>query len=158
MKQADKDVARFWKYVQKSGACWVWLGGLSATGYGKFRVGSRTVSAHRFAWELLEGPIPDGLQIDHRCRNRRCVRPQHCQVVDHRTNVLVGYGPCAINARKTHCPKGHDYVYRWNGRFGWQRVCLRCRNERAKARYRRLQNIPAQNSGRRRIPWKFLTN
>lgn len=128
---------RFWDRVEKTKTCWNWTGPLSR-GYGRhICVRGVRYSPHRYAWIEKHGPIPEGLQIDHKCRNRRCVRPSHLRVVDQRTNVLCGNGPAAKNARKKHCPKGHAYVVRKNGRMGLQRQCLVCRCERAKARYHR---------------------
>jgi hypothetical protein len=76
-------------------------------GYGYLRPGGRQVYAHRFAFEALVGPIPEGLSLDHLCRVTWCVFPGHLDPVEHRTNVLRGVGPTAVNARKTHCKRGH---------------------------------------------------
>ena len=72
--------------------------------------GRKLVLAHRFAYELLRGPIPEGMTIDHLCRTRSCVNPEHFEVVTRGENVLRGVGPPAMNARKTHCAKGHPLV------------------------------------------------
>lgn len=94
---------RFWSKVDKSGTCWLWTASIRATGYGQFRVGKRTRDAHRVAWELTNGSVPDGLQLDHLCRNRACVRPDHLEPVTQRENILRGTAPTAVNAVKTHC-------------------------------------------------------
>lgn len=125
----------FWNRVTKSDDCWIWTGPVNHGGYGRASMDGKGIAAHRYAWEETNGPIPSGLQIDHLCRNRLCVRPSHLRVVDARTNVLCGIAPPAINARKTHCPRGHEYVVRKNGRIGLQRQCLICRRERAIQRY-----------------------
>ena len=116
--------------------CWHWMGSKFPTGYGRFKVGGKVCYAHRFSYELFVGPIPDGLSIDHLCRNHPCVNPGHLEPVTHRVNVLRGCAPTAHNAAKTHCPKGHaydlfnTYVNRQGGRS-----CKACGLEAAK-RYR----------------------
>lgn len=135
---------RFWPKVQKTGSCWLWLGALHPTaGYGRIRLAGRgapTVPAHRVAYELLVGPIPDGLVLDHLCRNRGCVNPAHLEPVTNGENVRRGVSFSTANRRKTHCPKGHPYdaanTYLVRGQW---RACRTCRREwksefRAKAR------------------------
>ena len=68
---------RFWSKVDANGDCWLWTASIRRDGYGAFRLNGRTKYAHRLAWEALIGPIPDGRQIDHLCRARRCVNPDH---------------------------------------------------------------------------------
>ena len=120
---------RFWSNVDRQeGGCWPWLAGQYHNGYGRFWDGQRQVRAHRYAYELLVGPIPDGLQIDHLCRVRNCVNPDHLESVTARDNVLRGKGRCAINARKTHCKYGHEFSaentgHRSDGRARWCRTC-----------------------------------
>ena len=76
-KMPEPLLERFWNKVQVTDGCWEWQEGLSTGGYGKFWVGNETVPAHRFAWEVSQGPIPDGLFVCHHCDNRKCVRPDH---------------------------------------------------------------------------------
>jgi hypothetical protein len=78
---------RFWMKVQKGTSCWIWTGG-SSNGYGLFTESSKgkTHIAHRFSYEQTVGPIPDGLHLDHRCRNRRCVNPDHLRPVTNKQN------------------------------------------------------------------------
>lgn len=78
---------RFWAKVRKTQGCWLWDGAISADGYGQIRVGNQARCAHRIAWQLGEGPIPEGMDIDHRCANRRCVRPDHLRVVTRSQNM-----------------------------------------------------------------------
>lgn len=76
-------------------------------GYARTRASGRTFLAHRWMYEQMVGPIPTGLQLDHLCRVRNCVNPRHLEPVTQRINILRGTAPTAINATKTHCPKGH---------------------------------------------------
>lgn len=99
---------RFWERVTPAGECLIWTGGLFRNGYGSLYVNGRAVKAHRFAYELLVRPVPAGMQLDHLCRNRACVAPSHLQPVTQRENILRGRSFSAINARKTHCDRGHD--------------------------------------------------
>ena len=107
----EKDIDRFWSKVSKSDGCWTWLGGLDGKGYGYFRLGSRMVGSYRLAYELLIDPVPDGLVLDHLCRNRKCVNPWHLEPVTNRENVLRGSGITAMQARQTHCKRGHAYAF-----------------------------------------------
>ncbi len=119
--------ARFWAKVQKTSTCWLWQGATSR-GYGIFWDGKRLVRSHRYAYELLVGPIPAGLTIDHQCRVHNCVRPAHLEPVTRGENVLRGDGPTAWHARKIHCLRGHslsgeNLINRNNG----GRDCRDCR-------------------------------
>lgn len=109
---------RFEGYVERlpdAPGCWLWTGALQAAskqssgGYGV--IGGRTrrqvLFAHRVAYELYRGSIPEGLVIDHRCRLRCCVNPWHLEPVTTRENILRGIGASARHAKRTHCPRGH---------------------------------------------------
>ena len=131
MKSADD---RFWPKVNKTDGCWLWTGAI-VSGYGQFRFMGRVVYAHRYTYETMVSEIPDGLQIDHLCRIRNCVNPSHLEVVTCRENLLRGEGVAAINARKTHCPKGHRLAG-MNLDVGrlkrGERLCRICRNGNAR--------------------------
>lgn len=98
---------RFWSRVDASGDCWLWMGGTNSRGYGYFWDGTKQLAAHRFVWELLVGTIADGLQIDHLCRIKRCVNPDHLEPVTPRENIYRGVNMVALHAKKIHCANGH---------------------------------------------------
>jgi hypothetical protein len=118
---------RFLSFIKKTDACWNWIGALKENGYGAFGVNAKSGYAHRFSYEHFHGPIPKGLTIDHLCKNRRCVNPDHLEAVTQRENNLRSDSLSAQCARKTHCPKGHPYdsvnTYKCRGR----RQCRICR-------------------------------
>lgn len=92
----------------RTGRCWEWTGTLNSNGYGVFWDGDRAVYAHRWSYEHFVGPIPEGMELDHLCRNPRCVRPSHLEPVTHRENMLRGVSPSAIQAKQTVCVRGHS--------------------------------------------------
>lgn len=100
---------RFWSKVEKTPTCWLWTAAKTRTGYGRFQFEGKARLAHRMAYELIRGPIPSGLTLDHLCRVRSCVNPAHLEAVPLRVNLLRGMSFVADNARKTTCPKGHPY-------------------------------------------------
>lgn len=101
---------RFFAKVNKTEACWIWTGATQADGYGRFFVAAGEVTnAHRYAFELLVGPIPDGLVLDHLCRVKSCVNPDHLQAVTVAENNRRGVG-FAGQHRKTHCIRGHEFT------------------------------------------------
>lgn len=141
---------RAWKYIVKGPSCWEWVGALDSKGYGRI-ARTRTeiesglpesARAHRIVYESLIGPIPEDLDLDHLCRNRKCVRPSHLEPVTRQVNLLRGNGVTAQNATKTHCPKGHEYAEentyireRPKGRY--QRECRACIRNRRRLYVRR---------------------
>lgn len=135
---------RFWSKagITSVSRCWLWKAYATTSGYGQISLRGRPRYAHRLAYELVVGPIPDGLQLDHLCRVRRCVNPAHLEPVSNRDNILRGISPHAINARKTHCPQGHPYsgdnlLYRAltrAGRICNMRRCRTCRRAHERAR------------------------
>lgn len=135
--------------VEHLGACWLWTGERHSE-YGCFRPGRLSglpekVLAHRFSYELANGPIPDGATIDHLCRVTLCVNPGHLEAVAPVENTMRGYSPPAVNARKTHCDHGHPfdvgntYITPSTG----QRVCRTCRRATQARRRARLRALAA---------------
>lgn len=125
----------FWDRVIKTDGCWVWGRGLTGAGYGEFQVGGRVFLTHRYAYELVNGPIPQGLELDHLCRNRRCVRPDHLEAVTPRVNQHRGEGFSGVNHRKTHCVNGHllagpNLQVQQTGLRVGRRRCAACHRER----------------------------
>lgn len=124
-----KDINRFLIKVKQTNNCWIWTAWKDKKGYGGFQYNGKTTRAHRFSYELFVGEIPQGLQLDHLCRNPTCVNPEHLEVVTIRENVLRGdIGNNHPNSKKTHCPKGHLYsgsnlIIDNNG----SRRCKKCR-------------------------------
>jgi len=117
--------------------CWQWTGATNKGGYGSLRWEGRFPYAHRVVYELLVGPIPKGMQLDHLCRNRACVRPDHLEPVTCRENVLRGDGIAANNARKTHCPQGHEYTEENTYVNHGRRFCRMCGRDHFNRWYRR---------------------
>lgn len=128
---------RFWDRVDKTPTCWLWTGH-TTQGYGTIRVDGRTVRVHRFSWEMVNGPVPEGLELDHLCRVRNCVNPDHLEPVTHVENTMRGLAPPAINARRLVCRKGHplDFSHATSETStGVRRRCRTCQRE-ANARWR----------------------
>ena len=106
---------RFWSKVKKTTDCWLWEGALRK-GYGEIAIGRRgdgMMQTHRLAYLTLVGDIPDGLELDHLCRVRHCVNPDHLEAVTRAVNVQRGLIPGIMSARGraiTHCIKGHEYT------------------------------------------------
>lgn len=104
--------SRLWERIEvnEDTGCWLWIGSCYRNGYSQIWNGSRPSLGHRFVYECVVGKIPAASEIDHLCRVRNCLRPEHLQAVSHRENVLRSFAPTAVNAAKTHCPKGHPYT------------------------------------------------
>lgn len=129
----------FWNRVAKSDGCWLWIGAMRKDGYGSFSFDGRKRLAHHF----LIGNAPEGLEWDHVCRNRGCIRPEHLEAVTHGENARRGEAGskiAAINRDKTHCPQGHPYDeentrYRPNG----ARRCAECNRIQSREGQRKIR-------------------
>lgn len=102
-------IGRFVAKVDFADGCWEWKGFRNASGYGKFRDDGFSHQAHRWMLRAVGRPAPAFMETDHLCRNRGCVNPFHLDIVTRKENVLRGESPAAKHARKTHCPRGHEY-------------------------------------------------
>lgn len=131
---------RFWARVTRhEHGCWEW-DRPRADGYGRVWVSAAWPHAyvHQVSYLLAGGTIPEGMEIDHVCRNRRCVRPSHLECVTHRENVLRSEGSAAQHARRQFCPRGHLYAgANLKVRVDGRRACRQCERERDRARGRR---------------------
>lgn len=134
-RRPQPEEVRFWPKVLKTETCWWWLGRLEKGGYGRFTRGThRSVYAHRLAYEMVIGPIPQGLTLDHLCRHPACVNPSHLEPVTMLENIRRGGSPSARNARKTRCLRGHPYDEgNTMPRRAGGRICRTCEQERHRA-------------------------
>lgn len=120
------DFIRFMSKVKQNGSCWEWLPKKNSRGYGQFSLTGKTDVAHRVSYRHFKGDIPLNYQLDHLCRNRKCVNPEHLELVTKRENLLRGVGASAINSKKTHCPKGHEYTKENTLKSNNRRICKEC--------------------------------
>jgi hypothetical protein len=140
MMPAPMTAEKFWSKVDRSGgegACWPWLGSFFENGYGQVSWNYKKLRAHRVAYTLTNGPISDGLLLDHiECKNRACCNPDHVRPVTPQINSIENSdGQSALNAAKTHCPQGHAYagdnLIFGKGRRGRpERRCRTCHREK----------------------------
>jgi len=141
---SEATTRRFWSLVDQNAGngCWEWRG-YQNLGYGRVRLDGTTYRAHRASYMLTRGEIPNGLVLDHLCRNKLCVNPDHLEPVTNRENVIRGTSPIAHQAKQTECKRGHSLADAWVSARGY-RHCRSCRLERAAARMaeRRRLGIP----------------
>ena len=150
-------IDRFMRHVspEPNTGCWLWTGAVQGGGYGVFDIDERTGLAHRAAYRIFKGPIREGLQIDHLCRVRCCVNPDHLEPVTHAENLRRGLGNRAATTEaakqrsaRTHCPRGHErnesnvYVNPTHGR----KACRACNREKAREKAKSQQCAHAPSS------------
>lgn len=125
-------------HFEPMSGCWIWGAAATYGGYGLYHPpnNGKRILAHRYSYELHKGVIPDGMDLDHLCRNRACCNPDHLEPVTPKENNLRSMSPWAINARKKTCIHGHplDGIEKRGYRFC--RVCNNKRNQECKARKR----------------------
>ncbi len=126
-------------YIDASGDCWEWTGTTDTLGYGKVYARSVQRSVHRLVWETLVGPIPDGFQVDHLCRNTGCCNPDHLEPVTPKENVRRSMG-ANTNKNKTHCAHGHPFSGENLYQYKKERRCKECGRNAVK-RMRRRQHV-----------------
>lgn len=126
--------------------CWLWNGAIGTNGYATVSRGTRPNRlrwmAHRFSYEVFVGPIPEGLDLDHLCRVRHCVNPDHLEPVTRRENLLRGQTINALRAAQTHCIHGHEFTPENTYRYAdGTRKCRACRASQMRAYHARRRGV-----------------
>lgn len=128
------------KFTIDDNGCWIWTAAITGGGYGYINWQRKPQKAMRLLYDWLVGPIPDGYQLDHLCRVRACVNPEHLEPVTSRENTMRGENPSAAKAKQTHCYKGHEFdeknTYR---RPNGTRVCRTCHRDYQRANWKRFR-------------------
>ena len=146
MRIVGDDLSRLLSRTKKQeDGCWVWQGARLTNGYGSVRVlrdgVSKAALAHRLAYELVSGPIPAGMQLDHLCRVRHCINPTHLEPVTQVTNILRGESPWARRKRQTHCIHGHPLAgANVRVRRDGTRQCRECDREQQRRKAQRRKD------------------
>lgn len=133
--------SRFWAKVDRSGECWIWTAARHEYGYGLFSVQGKMRRAHRVAYLLLVGPIPEGRELHHTCDNPACVRPRHLEPLTHAENIRLAK---QRKPKPTHCPRGHAYDEENTYAYKNRRSCRRCRRTAVRESTRRRIHASAQ--------------
>ena len=130
-----------WK---SEGSCWDWLGTINEYGYPKISIENHPRRAHRISYEAFIGPIPKGLDLDHLCRNRKCINPKHLEPVTRKENLnrspitfwRGGQTTAKIKKSRTHCKHGHEWSEEntYIHTYGW-RVCRECKKIQERKSY-----------------------
>lgn len=132
--------------VQVTDNCWLWNGFVAPTGYGRVKIHYKFRHAHRVIYELLVEEISEDLVLDHLCRNRQCVNPNHLEPVTVKENIMRGVGLASINAKKTHCKRGHAFdegnTYTLKNKR-YCRICERAKTKRLRQQKRESSHVHA---------------
>lgn len=136
------NIETFWTRVEKTNSCWFWKGAKTSAGYGHLVLDGTHEYAHRLTYRLENGPITEGLHIDHLCRVRHCVNPAHLEAVSHAENVRRGLAPFGV--LRSECKRGHDISDPENVRelTNGTRQCLICHRIRMENRLAKLRKRP----------------
>lgn len=128
MNDAQKEffLHRLLRSAVRQGDCWKWSGAKTPPGYGKLWVNGRCIYAHRLSYVIFKGTINNGREIDHLCKNKSCINPDHLEVVAHIVNLERAMVPTIINRLKTHCIRGHEFTENNTRRIGHWRICREC--------------------------------
>jgi len=138
MASSQEDQMRFWSKVDKQFlGCWLWSSTVGKKGYASFRAQGKTSTAHRFIYQVFNGPVGKDSHVDHLCRVRHCVNPSHLEAVSLHENVVVrGQGLSAENSRKTHCKNGHEFTGKNLSVVNGGRRCVTCLNKKQREKWR----------------------
>jgi hypothetical protein len=128
------EMHRIMEKIERSAAtgCWLWTASCRQNGYGQVYFRGTMTEAHRAVWTLHRGSVPIGMQLDHLCRVRSCVNPDHLEVVTGRENTYRSLAPSAMNKRKTQCVNGHAFDDTNTWISGGKRYCRECRRRRVR--------------------------
>jgi hypothetical protein len=128
--------------IRIEGECWVWTKSRTANGYGTARFEGHGTTAHRVVYTLVKGPVPDDKDLDHLCRNRLCVNPDHLEIVDRRENLFRGLVARGCKNGHPYSAEGFSIVRRKDGTVENRcKLCHRLRNKNAKRRRRELEEL-----------------
>lgn len=140
----DTAERRFWSKVDKSGDCWLWTASIGSDGAGQIWIGTRNRRAYQVAYQWLVGPVPVGMELDHLCRDRRCVNPDHLEPVTHGENIRRGLS----GQLRTVCKRGHELVPpNLYVSPGGKRTCRTCRDANVRAFTAKIAATPCRLPG-----------
>lgn len=151
MAKKQPVIPRFMAKVEQTDTCWLWKAWVEKNGYGRFWLDGRQHGAHRIAYELFKGPIPDGLEIDHLCRVKHCVNPEHLEPVTTAENIRrMTRHRTPYQSLRRECPNGHPYEENTATRTEGRR-CLTCKQEANRAYYERNRELTIERARQWRL-------